>query len=74
MELEQVPVAAGPQGEGLAAELLPGLLVRLGRLLVVPVSLQTRRPDGTDETQKRHFQRSRPGARGAQTGMLKGQS
>lgn len=63
-EREQVPVAAGPQGEGLAAELLPGLLVRLGRLLVVPVGLQTRCPVRTDETQSNNAHVS--GTHGAQ--------
>lgn len=51
-EPQQVSVAAWPQGEGLAAELLPGPLVRLGRPLVVPVSLQIRRPDGAGERQR----------------------
>ena len=56
MELQQAPVTAGPQGEGLAVELLPGLLVRLGSPLVVPVRLQVRRPEGTD---KRTFEMGR---------------
>lgn len=41
MELQQASVITRPQGEGLAVELLPGLLVGLGCLLVVPVGLQT---------------------------------
>lgn len=44
-EEQEISVAARPQGEGLAAELLPGLLVRLGRLLVVPVRLQICSPE-----------------------------
>lgn len=40
-------VAAWPQREGLVAQLLPGLLVRLGRLLKVPVCLQLSIPERT---------------------------
>lgn len=47
VEEEQVSVAAQPQREGLTAQLLPRLLVRLGCLLVVPVGLQLRPPEHT---------------------------
>lgn len=40
VEEEEVSVTARPQRECLTAQLLPGLLVRLGGLLVVPVGLQ----------------------------------
>lgn len=40
VEEEAVSVTARPQRECLTAQLLPGLLVRLGGLLVVPVGLQ----------------------------------
>lgn len=40
-EEQEVSVTAGPQRESLRAQLLPGLLVLLRRLLVVPVSVQS---------------------------------
>lgn len=51
-EEQQSSVAAWPQGEGLAAELVPGLLVRLGRPLVVPVGLQLCSPKSTKDSVK----------------------
>lgn len=44
-EQQEMAVAAWPQREGLVAQLLPGLLVRLGRLLKVPVCLQLSIPE-----------------------------